>query len=206
MQAYLKSKKQLWDEALYHPFIKACSDGSIRKSQFEAWLVQDNIYVLEFMRFMAQTLAHAPPEHYSVLISGLSALDSELDWYKEKLAERGLSRDVEVLPGCNTYIKMMQSFADKPYPVQIMAVWAIEYAYSEAWATGAGDPDDFKAPYNEFANRWGSKPFREYVDQLAQKAQEALQGTSKEVRKEAEAVCDKIASYEVDFWQMAFDA
>ena len=189
-----------WEEAAVHPFLDQCADGSIQAQQFNTWLLQDYHFVTDFTRLLAKTLAAAPVAHFDVLLSGLHALQDELNWFREKAAERDLSLDVERQETCKTYCAWMQQWGEQAYAVQATAVWAIELAYNQGWQR----PGPMKAPYAEFADRWGNPLFTEYVKLLEQQADEALAAASPEVQAEAEAAFKEVALQEKAFWQMAF--
>ena len=72
--------------ALQHPFLKACSDGSITPSQFNAWLQQDYNFVNAFAHFAEKVRVNAPPAHTRAYTDGLAALSEELTWFKASSA------------------------------------------------------------------------------------------------------------------------
>lgn len=64
--------------------------------------MQDYWFVLEFTRLANWTLAIAPTEHLDVLLSGLSALKDELNWFQDKAMERQLDLNVPRQVTCQT--------------------------------------------------------------------------------------------------------
>lgn len=201
-QTLLKHHAQAWHQATHHPFLDQCKTGAIASHQFNTWLVQDYLFVTEFTRMAARLVTVAPLDHFDVLLGGLTALRDELNWFKAKAAERGLTLDVPLQPTCETYCNVMIQLADAPYAVQAIAFWAIELAYNQGWQL----PGPMAEPYTEFADRWGNPGFTDYVQLLAQQADEALaQGQASDVTR-AEAAFLKVAELEQAFWQMAFTA
>ena len=190
-----------WEQATVHPFLEACQSGKIQPKQFNTWLVQDYLFVIEFTRLLAKTLANAPPEHFDVLLGGLSAIKEELNWFQVKAKERGLDLESEKQQTCQAYCEYMQKVGEMSYSVQAMVIWAIELAYNQAWQK----PGKMAAPYDEFANRWGNSDFTEYVKQLEKQANQVLGKTDPETEKYLESAFVKIASLEKDFWQMAYN-
>ena len=191
-----------WETATVHPFLTQCAAGTIQTQQFNTWLVQDYLFVLEFTRMAARLLAAAPVEHYDVLLSGLGALKEELLWFRDKAQERGLQLDTKPKATCAEYAAYMGSLADSPYAVQATAFWAIELAYNQGWQK----PGVMAQSYQEFAQRWGNPGFTDYVMLIQQQADQALSAVAETVHQQAEAAFLKIARLERDFWQMAFDA
>lgn len=78
----LRQHHQAWAAALQHSFLKSCQQGTIKKSQFDTWLVQDYLFVLEFTRLAANLLTVAPYSDFEGLLGGLGALRDELKWFE----------------------------------------------------------------------------------------------------------------------------
>jgi thiaminase/transcriptional activator TenA len=198
----LKNHPTVWQDATRHPFLTQCHTGEIHDYQFNTWLVQDYLFVVEFTRMAARLLASAPVEHFDTLLAGLTALRHELDWFRDKADDRHLDLNAAKQPTCIEYCDYMASLATAPYPVQATAFWAIEAAYNQGWQL----PGHMVPPYDEFANRWGNPGFTDYVTQLEQQANQVLQSTDAEIQRQAEAAFLQIARLEKDFWQMAYHA
>ncbi|MFQ5604951.1 MAG: TenA family transcriptional regulator [bacterium] len=192
---------QAWKLATRHPFLNNCKTAAIQPGQFNTWLVQDYLFVTEFTRMAARLLATAPVRHFDTLLGGLAALKDELNWFRDKAAERRLELGVSRQAPCTRYCQFMEKLAPEPYPVQAVAFWAIELAYNQAWQL----PGKMATPYDEFADRWGSPDFTAYVNLLAQQADEVLQEVRPEIAERAEQAFLEVCALEKDFWQMAFE-
>ncbi|NEP00156.1 MAG: TenA family transcriptional regulator [Symploca sp. SIO2E9] len=197
----LHKHTQVWREATVHPFLEQCKLGTIQPEQFNTWLLQDYLFVVDFTRMVGRLLAVAPLQHFDVIVGGLSALQEELNWFEAKAAERSLALDAHKQLTCQIYCDFMYSLATMPYPVQATAFWAIEFAYNQGWQL----PGTMPEPYAEFAFRWGNPSFTEYVQLLEQQADQVLQNTSVTIGHQAEEAFLKVAKLEKDFWQMAFN-
>ena len=195
----LEKHTQAWRAATVHPFLTMCQLGTIQPKQFNTWLVQDYLFVIEFTRFVARVLANAPTHHFDILLSGLNALSDELIWFKAKAEERQLNLSAEPQATCSQYCEYLELVADMPYAVQATTLWAIELAYNQGWQL----PGTMPEPYAEFANRWGNQDFTEYVKLLEQLADEVLSTADETIQLRAESAFLKIASLEKDFWSMA---
>ena len=199
-QQLLQNHQQAWDQATVHPFLEQCQSGTIKPKQFNTWLVQDYLFVIQFTRFVGSVLSSAMNEHFEVLLAGLGALREELIWFRAKAEERSLKLDTQKQSTCQEYGDYLAQVSQMPYPVQATVLWAIELAYNQAWQ----HPETMPDPYREFAERWGNAQFTDYVKMLEQQADEALAAASETVQKQAEQAFLRIASLEKDFWQMAF--
>lgn len=85
--AILARHRQEWqDRAISSPFLSSVTDGTVSPAQFNAWLVQDGLFVREFTRFLGACLAKAPHPHFDLLLAGAAALKDELAWFQVWLA------------------------------------------------------------------------------------------------------------------------
>eukprot|EP00127_Corallochytrium_limacisporum_P001958 Clim_evm1s90 gene=Clim_evmTU1s90 len=198
-QGWIDKNEALWRRATVHPFLSQCQTGEIKDVQFNTWLVQDYLFVQELTRMAGRVLSKAPLDHQDTILSGLVALKAELIWYQEKAAERNLSLDVPRHPTCQKYVEFMHSLQDASYDVEIMAWWAIEYVYNQAWQI----PGPMKEPYTEFADRWGNAGFTAYIDLVRVQAESVLKP---ENYAEADRAMVEVAKLEEQFWEMAFSA
>ncbi len=198
----IKTHSKAWTEATVHPFLEQCHLGTIQPNQFNTWLVQDYLFVVEFTRMVGRVLTVSPPEHFDVILGGLSALKDELNWFQAKAAERHLNLETQKQPTCLEYCEFMASLVSMPYAVQATVFWAIEFAYNQGWQL----PGVMAEPYQEFAERWGNPQFTEYVKLLEKQADEGLKNASDTVIDQAEAAFLNVARLEKAFWQMAFNA
>lgn len=189
-----------WEYATKHPFLDECRSGTIKPNQFNTWLVQDYLFVIEFTRMAAHLVTIAPLEHFDVLLGGLSALKDELNWFREKARSRSLNLATAPQETCELYCRFMTELREDTYAVQAVAFWAIELAYNQAWQL----PGPMVQPYDEFADRWGNVEFTEYVKLLEMQANEVLADSDPETEPRVSEVFLRIADLEKDFWQMAY--
>lgn len=196
----LNKHADAWNLATQHPFLDACKTGDIKPAQFNTWLVQDFLFVTEFTRMVARLLSVAPVEHFDTILGGLAALKDELNWFREKAAERDVDLNSARQETCARYGDFMERLGLEPYSVQATAFWAIELAYNQAWQL----PGPMRPPYHEFADRWGNQDFTGYVALLEKQADGTLATAAKPDLIRAEDVFLKVADLERQFWQMAF--
>ena len=191
---------QSWREATRHPFLGGVREGTLPAGAFETWLVQDYLFVLDGLVFQSRLIPRAPRRDQALLIGGLVALEAELGWFEEKAEERGLALDAPRHPTNAAYGEVLASLEYEPYPAAITSLWALEFAYLEAWRNAApGHPD-----YREFVEHWTTPEFADYVAGLEQAAGIALDEATGEEQRRAEAAFLEVTRLEKDFWEMAF--
>ena len=200
-QKLIEKYPKLWQEATEHLFMERCKLGTIKPEQFDRWLVQDFLFVIDLMRMVARVLATAPPHHFDVIMGVLVSLRGELRWLGKKAGERKIKLHLKKQPTCQEFCEFMFYIATKNYAVQATAFWAIEQAFNQGWQLLGKMP----YPYDEFAERWGNPEFSEYVKYLEAQANEALKDAPEKVQKQAEDAFLQVVRLEKDFWQMAFN-
>ncbi len=198
----LRFHRDLWRLANRNPFVLGVKDGSLAKAAFERWLVQDRHFAEGLFVAQSRVLAMAPPGDRALLLGGLHALAAELAWFESKLRARRLDSEGPVHPVCRGYVDYLQTLAFAPYAAAIVAVWALERAYLEAW----GHARPGARPYREYVERWTSASFARYVKRLEQAAAAALLAASARESAQAEAAFVQVVLYELDFWSMTLEA
>lgn len=189
-----------WREATRHPFLDGVREGTPPAGAFETWLVQDYLFVDDLRVFQSRLLARSPRVAQAAIADGLVALVDELGWFERQAERMALALDAPRHPTTEAYRDFMMDLEEKRHPAGIVALWAIELAYLEAWRGAApGDPD-----YREFVEHWTVPEFAAYVDALEGAADAALKEASAEEGEEAERAFLGVARLERDFWEMAY--
>ncbi len=185
--------RQAWEAATRHRFLAGVRDGSLQTAAFRAWLQQDYLFVQDLLAFQARLLAAAPRAAQAVLAGGLVALESELSWFEDQSARRGLDLSAARHPTTAAYRDEMNRLLAEPFEVGVTALWALERAYLEAWQEAAPGA----AAYREFVDHWTVPAFGAYVAGLE------AQATGSPA---AEAAWLRIVRLEREFWDMALTA
>ncbi len=192
----IEGNAQLWRAATHHAFLDEVRDGTLAPDTFARWLAQDYHFAVALTRTEARALACAPREDLKLLVGGIQAMVAELDWFESKASERAIDLDVPLHPTARAYTDYLRALADEPYSVQLTALWALERAYLDGWRTARPGAPAFR----EFVEHWTSDAFVAYVDALEAAANRVLADAGEPERE----AFRRIASYERDFWQMAY--
>lgn len=191
---------EAWRAATSHPFLDGVRGGGLPGGAFEMWLAQDYLFVSDLLAFQARLLARAPRPGQAVLAGGLVAVEAELGWFESMAAERGLDLAVERRPATVAYREYLARLEEEPYPVAIVALWALEEVYLQAWRGAAPG----HAGYREFVEHWTTPEFADYVGGLQEVADAALAEAGSEERERARDAFGEVARLERDFWEMAW--
>ena len=194
-QKLIESEAELWRAATHHPFLDGVRDGTLPAEDFARWLVQDYQFGAALTRVEARYLAGAPREDRALLAAGVQAMVAELDWFEQKAAERGLHLGAPLHPTARAYSDYLYALCDRPYSVQLTALWALERAYLDAWRGARPGAEAFR----EFVEHWTNDAFAAYVAALEAATSRVL-GQNADAEREA---FRQVARRERAFWEMA---
>ena len=194
----IQSEPELWHEATHHRFLDGVREGTLPPEVFDRWLAQDYLFGVALTRAEARYLAGAPREDLALLASGVQAMVAELDWFEHKAAERQIDLGAALHPAARVYIDYLYALCDRPYSVQLTALWALERAYLDAWREASPGAQAFR----EFVEHWTSDAFAAYVAALETVTSRVL-GQSGDAEHEA---FRQVARHERAFWEMAFES
>lgn len=195
----LQHHERDWRAGTNHPFLHGVRDGTLPDGTFESWLVQDYLFVADGLTFQSRLLARSPRQDQSTLAGGLVALESELGWFEDHAAHRGLALDTPRHPTTAAYRDFMLGLEEEPYPAALTGLWALEQTYLEAWRTAApGHPE-----YRDFVEHWTTPEFAAYVASLKTAADRALSAAIPEEEPRIEAAFLETVQLEREFWEMA---
>jgi thiaminase/transcriptional activator TenA len=198
-EGLLRRHAEEWRAATRHPFLDGVREGTLPAGAFRTWLAQDYLFVEDLLRFQARLLGRAPRQAQAVLAAGLVALEAELGWFEEQARERGLRLVPERHAATESYRRLMASLDERPFAAGLVALWALERAYMEAWGSvRPGDP-----AYRAFVEHWTVPAFGGYVAELAAAADRALAASPADAGA-AEAAFRETARAEREFWEMAW--
>lgn len=197
--ALLGRHAEEWRAATRHPFLDGAREGTLPAEAFRTWLAQDYLFVEDLLRFQARLLGRAPRRAQAVLAGGLVALEAELGWFEVHARERDLRLVRERHASTEAYRRLMAALDARPFAAGLVALWALERAYLEAWGSARpGHPT-----YRSFVEHWTVPAFGEYVAGLAAAADRALAEAPSEAGA-AEAAFLETARAERAFWEMAW--
>jgi thiaminase len=196
----LERNPAVWKDATRHQFLEAVREGSFPAGAFEAWLVQDYLFVGDALVFQARLLARAPRLAQAVLVGGLVAIEAELGWFEEQAERLGLSLEPLRHPTTAAYRDLLAGLEREPYPAAITALWTIERAYLEAWRGATPGHSE----YRQFVEHWTTPEFADYVAGLEKAADDALRDSDEHERERIETAFLEVVRLERAFWEMAW--
>jgi thiaminase len=127
-----------------------------------------------------------------MLAGGCVALVTELDWFEDQAARRGIDLEQPALPATLAYRELLGRLDATPYEAAVTALWVLERVYLLAWAFAASDT----SPFGEFIEHWSAPAFADYVDALGVLA----------IPDRYDKLVADVLTHEVVFWDMTLSA
>jgi formylaminopyrimidine deformylase / aminopyrimidine aminohydrolase len=185
--------RDAWRAATEHPFLAGIREGSLDPARFAAWLGQDYLFAGALLSFQARLLARAPRTAQPTLVRGAAALVEELSWFETQAGQRGLSLAAVPAPSTLEYLALLGRLDTSPTPVALVALWALERVYRDAWQSAAPGAES----YREIVAHWTEPGFADYVAALEHLADIAL---TEFPSAEQRTVFDDVLRLEIAFW------
>jgi formylaminopyrimidine deformylase / aminopyrimidine aminohydrolase len=183
-----------WSAAVRHPFLAGVRTGRLPVAAFEAWLVQDHLFVTDLLGFQARLLARAPAAARPVLLEGLAGLVAELGWFGEEAARRGVRLVTRRAPVTGAYSALLTELLAAPFAAGMTALWALEQVYLEAWGWAAPGAE----PFRSCVEHWTTPEFAGYVGRLREAADAALAAAPD--RHQVASATASVLALECRFW------
>lgn len=86
--------RPIYDKTLQHPFLKGLADGTLPRSRFQFYLVQDALYLRTFARALSVLASKAPREEWAITLNthAIDSLKVERQLHKSLLGSFGVAK------------------------------------------------------------------------------------------------------------------
>jgi thiaminase/transcriptional activator TenA len=203
-----------WQAYVEHPFVRALGEGSLSKECFRHYLVQDYLFLIQFVRAYALGVYKAPDlETMRYLASGAAAILDEMKLHVRLSAEWGASEDdLNRATEARATIAYTRFVLDTGMQGDLLdlltALSPCVIGYAEIGTALAGAPRGL-APENPYRG-WVAEYSGDQYQQVAADARLALDRLAAAVLSEGRyprllQTFRQATRLEADFWQMGLD-
>ena len=189
----------LVDEQLAHPFVRGIADGDLDPDAFRAWLEQDYLFLLDYVRVFSRLAWQAPDAHLGDLVDlAHETLHSEMDLHRSLATSFGADLDRAVKgPACAAYTSFLLDAA-ACYGIGLAALLPCMWGYSQlGLRLAAITPPGSR--YRAWVDTYADPGFTRLADRCAQMLDE-VDLTPDEV--EAERAFLEGMRHELAFWDV----
>ena len=202
--------RPLYAETLKHPFLAGLSDGSLARSRFQYYLVQDAHYLRAFAKVLSVLAAKAPREEWAITLNqhATNAIQTEQQLHESVLASYGLSsRQIQETPMAPTnyaYTNHLLAAAyQKSFAHAVAAVLPCYWIYwevgKELQQKGSKNPD-----YQRWIDQYSGEEFGQAVSQVLDMVNTEAEHLDISSREELKEIFRTSTRYEWMFWDMAW--
>ncbi len=209
----LKEKAQeVWEAGYQHPFVQGLGEGTLEKSKFQFYLLQDYLYLLEYAKVFALGAVKAEGEEMLSRLTNIQhGIFEEMDLHRSYMAEFGISKE--------QVATARQSLYNRTYTANMLAigqtgelVHILATVFPCAW-TYYDYACRLKAQYadkleNNFYKSWiesYSRPeFLESFEWFYDALDELVANKTKEEREKIAQIFISSVEFEYLFWDMAY--
>jgi thiaminase/transcriptional activator TenA len=178
--------------------------GTLRDSALQAWVQQDQVFVVEERRVVAALRAHDLPSRLDDLLADLDrSLVLEAEAFTRTAADHGFAPEVEPWPVCLGYTSYLLCAAHEGALEGLTALYAAERAYLDTWtAVAVRSPAD--SAYHAWIQNWSGEAFRAFVGALGRDLDELAGTPPPALAHRLGVLFARAARFELAFWEMCW--
>ena len=200
----VEANRDLWAAMASHPFVLGLADGTLPDGALQAWVQQDQIFVVQERHVVAALRSHGLPSRLDELLADLDrSLVLEAEAFTRTAADHGVAPEVEPWPVCLGYTSYLRCAAHGGVLEGLTALYAAERAYLDTWTAVAGrSPAD--SAYHAWIQNWSGQPFRAFVSALGRSLDELAGTPSPALAQRLGVLFARAARFELAFWEMCW--
>ncbi|MBI3667271.1 MAG: thiaminase II [Acidobacteria bacterium] len=202
--------RPIYAKTLEHPFLKGLSDGSLPRSRFQFYLIQDAQYLRAFARALSVLAAKSPRDDWAATLNrhAASSIESERQLHESILRSFGVppaaALAAPMAPVNYAYTNHLLAVAyQQPFARGLAALLPCYWIYWEAGKElkkkGSKDPD-----YQRWIDLYSGEDYGKVVQQVLDMMDSEAARLDADSRRAVKALFRTSARYEWMFWDMAW--
>lgn len=123
----------LWQNATHGPLLDEVCRGSLSRSDFRRWLVQDYLLTRQVIQFSSSLLAKTSWPLPDLLFASVKHEMEKLDWIESFFRERGLSLPVNRKVAWPGVLSLLDVGSSDSLEIQLVRLFAAKASFLYAW-------------------------------------------------------------------------
>jgi thiaminase/transcriptional activator TenA len=204
------SVQSIYARTLEHPFLKELADGTLPRSRFEFYLIQDELYLRAFAQALSILASKAPREEWAMTLNqhAASAIQAERELHDSILQAFGVPaqkvRATDMAPTNVAYTNHLLAAAhQRSFGEGLAAVLPCYWIYwevgKELKKRGSKDPH-----YQRWIEMYSGEEYGKVVRQVLDMMNTESGRMTPEARRAAARLFEISSRYEWMFWDMAW--
>jgi len=194
---------------LDHPVVRGIGVGDLDEGRFRNWLVQDYLFLLDYVRLFALAAARAPDlEALGRLVDlAYSTLHDELALHRAYAAQFGIAEaDMELAPKsrtCAAYTDfLLRTAASADFAETVAALLPCMWGYSEIGRALAAAGAPAEPRYRQWVEAYADPAFAALAAWCAALLDRVTDGAGEAVRRRCERAFVTSLEHELAFWDV----
>ena len=190
-----------------HPTVRGIAAGTLEEARFRAWLVQDYLFLLDYVRLFALAAARAPDTDALGRLVGLAhaTFHEELSLHRSYAAGFGLDAadldGAEKTPVCAAYTDfLLRTAAVGDFAETVAALLPCMWGYSELGRAIAAAGPPAEPRYRRWVETYADPAFAELAGWCARLLDRAAGGLPAGRLRQLEALFSTSMAHELAFW------
>lgn len=207
----MEDSKDLWDAAANCDFLRRMGEGTLDRQQYIDYMVQDSIYLRDYLKIFAWAMTSAPDWADMQLFGAMLAYvdDGENKTRLDTLAEAGMTdADVDRTPmkrQCEDYCAFLRKWGKEGTQAEIImamlpCMWGYRYVFEELVAKY---PEAMHGPFAPLIKDYVNDGYAWYCDYWYEVTNEKCKDFTPEEKEHLKAIFREASAHELYFWQMA---
>ncbi len=197
------------ERQLAHPTVRGIGDGTLDEERFRAWLLQDYLFLLDYVRLFAQAAARAPDADTLGRLVDLahSTFHEELSLHRSYAAQFGLTE--AELEGsvksrtCAAYTDfLLRTAATADFAEIVAALLPCMWGYSELGRAMAARGLPAEPRYRQWVETYADPGFAELAAWCAELLDRAAEGLPAARQAACERAFLTALDHELAFWDV----
>ncbi|HYY80375.1 MAG TPA: thiaminase II [Actinomycetes bacterium] len=192
-----------------HPTVRGIAAGTLEEARFRAWLVQDYLFLLDYVRLFALAAARAPDTDALGRLVGLahSTFHEELSLHRSYAAGFGLDAadldGAEKTPVCAAYTDfLLRTAAVGDFAETVAALLPCMWGYSELGRAIAAAGPPAEPRYRRWVETYADPGFAELAAWCAGLLDRAAEGLPPARQAACERAFHTSLRHELAFWDV----
>lgn len=200
----------VWQAQHDHPFVRGIGDGTLPVEQFQYWIGQDYLFLIEYCRLFGLAVARAPDlETLSWFADLLHATArTEMDLHRSYAALFGISAEdlerVEMAPATRAYVDfLVRVAATSDFTELVAALLPCMWGFSEIGQRLAATARPADHRYADWIEMYASSDFADQAAQCRRMLDRIAADAGEDARRRMEEAFLISSRYELAFWEAA---
>jgi len=199
----------VWQAQHEHPFVRGIGDGTVPLEQFQFWIRQDYLFLIEYCRLFGHAAARAPDLETLLQFADLlhATAHTEMDLHRSYAAQFGISVEQlereEMSPTTRAYTDfLVRVAATGDFAELVAALLPCMWAFSEIGRRLAGTTTPSHR-YSAWIEMYASTDFAKLVAWCRELLDRVASDAGDSGRRRMEDAFLTSSRYELAFWESA---